>query len=255
MKNLRLLKPIVFIDFETTGLNPWSDRVVDATFLKIHPDGREEVITRLINPEMPIPAEATAVHGISDADVAGKPSFRQCSAEFLAFLGNCDIAGFNVKKYDLPLLETEFKRAGLDFSRQNRAIIDAQIIYHKMEQRTLEAAYRRYCGKELSGGHRSVADVKATVEVLDAQISLYAGLPGDVAGLNEFCRDQGEADWVDTTGKFISIKGEIAFNFGKYKGQRLRDVVKSDRDYLDWIVNKSDFPQEVQEIVRSALHG
>lgn len=253
MKNLKLLKPIVFIDLETTGLNPWSDRIVEATFLKIHPDGERESITELINPEIPIPHEATAIHGITDSDVAGKPNFKQCCAEFIAFIADCDIAGFNVKRFDLPFLETEFRRAGVNFSRQNKSIIDALVIYHKLEQRNLEAAYQRYCGKELSGGHSSSTDVTATVEILDAQIALYAELPKDVCGLHEFCCDPGETNWVDPLGRFVTIDDEITFNFGKHKGERLKDVAKSDRDYLDWILHKSDFSLEVQEIVLSAL--
>jgi len=254
MKNLKLLKPIIFIDLETTGLNPWSDRIVEATFLKIYPDGSEELITKLINPEVPIPDEATAIHGITDSDVAGKPNFNQCSAELIAFIADCDIAGFNVKRFDLTFLETEFRRAGANFSRQNRSIIDAQVIYHKLEQRSLEAAYQKYCGKELSGDHRSVADARATVEILDAQTSSYDELPQDVCGLHEFCCGPGESNWVDTMGRFITVGGEITFNFGKHKGERLKDVVESAPDYLDWILHKSDFSLEVQEIVLSALN-
>jgi DNA polymerase-3 subunit epsilon len=253
VKNLKLLKPIVFIDLETTGLNPWADRIVEATFLKFYPDGNSELITKLINPEVPIPDEATAIHGITDSDVAGKPNFKQCSAELVAFIADCDIAGFNVKRFDLTFLETEFRRAGVNFSRQNRSIIDALVIYHKLEQRNLEAAYQRYCGKELCGGHSSIADVRATVEILDAQISLYAQLPKDVCGLHEFCCDPGETNWVDPLGRFITIGDEITFNFGKHKGERLKDVAKSDPDYLDWILHKSDFSLEVQEIVLSTL--
>jgi DNA polymerase-3 subunit epsilon len=254
MKNLRLLKPIAFVDLETTGLNPWSDRIVEATFLKIHPDGNEELISKLINPEVPIPEEATAIHGITDSDVAGKPNFKQCGAELTAFIADCDIAGFNVKRFDLPFLETEFRRAGIDFSRQNRSIIDAQVIYHKLEQRSLEAAYQKYCGKELGGAHRSVVDVRATVEILDAQISSYAELPKDVCGLHEFCCGPGESNWVDPLGKFIMVEDEITFNFGRYKGERLTDVAKNHPDYLDWILHKRDFSLEVQEIVLRALN-
>lgn len=254
MKNLKLFKPIIFIDLETTGLNPWSDRIVEATFLKIYPDGDEELMTKLINPEVPIPEEAMAIHGITDSDVAGKPNFKQCSSELIAFITDCDIAGFNVKRFDILFLETEFRRAGVKFSRQNRSIIDTQVIYHKFERRNLEAAYQKYCGKELSGGHRATADVRATVGILDAQISLYAELPKDVCGLHEFCCDPGESNWVDTMGRFITVEGEITFNFGKHKGERLEDVVKNDPDYLDWILHKSDFSLEVQEIVLQALN-
>jgi DNA polymerase-3 subunit epsilon len=254
MKNLKLVKPIIFIDLETTGLNPWADRIVEATFLKFYPDGNSELVTKLINPEVPIPEDATAIHGITDSDVVGKPNFGQYSAELAGFIADCDIAGFNVKRFDLPFLETEFRRAGVDFSRQNRFIVDALVIYHKFEQRSLEAAYQRYCGKELSSRHSSLADAKATVEILDAQISLYAELPKDVCGLHEFCCDPGESNFVDKLGNFIIVEDEITFNFGKHKGERLKDVAESAPDYLDWILHKSDFSLEVQEIVLRALN-
>jgi len=253
MKNLELVKPIVFIDLETTGLNPWSDRIVEAAFLKINTDGERESLTKLINPEIPIPAEATAIHGITDSDVAGEPNFKQHSAELVDFIADCDIAGFNVKRFDLPFLETEFRRAGINFSRQNRSILDALVIYHKLEQRNLEAAYQRYCGKELSGGHSSLADVTATVEILDAQIAFYAELPKDVCGLHEFCCEPEETNWVDPLGRFITIEDEIIFNFGKYRGDRLKDVAQSDPGYLQWILHKPDFSLEVHEIVLRAL--
>lgn len=253
MKNLRLLKPIVFIDLETTGLNLSSDRVVEITLLKLDPDGNEKFLTKLISPEIPIPEEATAIHGISDSDVAGELTFTQCAEEIREFMGDSDIGGFNVKGFDLPLLETEFRRAGIKFSRQSRSIIDAMVIYHKFEPRDLRAAYHKYCEKELSNSHSSVADVRATVEILDAQISLYDELSNDVCGLHEFCCAPGESNWVDTSGKFVTIQGEITFNFGKYKGERLKDIAKSDRDYLNWILHKSVFPLEVQEIVLKVL--
>jgi DNA polymerase-3 subunit epsilon len=233
MKNLKLLKPMVLIDLETTGLNPWSDRIVEVTLLRLDPDGNEELFTKLINPCIPIPEEATAIHGISDSDVADKPTFKQCANDIREFIRDYDIGGFNVKRFDLPFLETEFRRAAIKFSRQNRSIIDAQVIYHKFERRDLEAAYRKYCGKELDNRHSSVVDVRATVEILDAQISLYNELPRDVCGLHEFCCAPGESDWVDTSGRFVTLEGEITFNFGKHKGERLKDIAKSDPDYLD----------------------
>lgn len=244
---------MIFIDLETTGLNPWSDRIVEVTLLKVSPNGKEEFITKVINPEIPIPQEVTAIHGISDADVDGKPTFKQCADEIKQFIDDCDISGFNVKRFDLPLLETEFRRVGVKFSRGNRAIIDAQVIYHRFEKRDLEAAYYKYCGKKLDESHSSGIDVRATMEILDAQISFYEELPKDVPGLHEFCCTPGESNWIDTSGRFIAVDGEITFNFGKYKNKRLKDIAKSDPSYLDWMLHKSDFSLEAQEIVLKAL--
>lgn len=244
----------MFLDLETTGLNPWSDRIVEITLLKLYPDGHEEFITDLVNPEIPIPEEAKAIHGIEDSDVADKPTFKQRARYIRDFIGDSDVGGFNVKRFDLPFLETEFRRAAIEFSRQNMSIVDAQVIYHRFEQRDLKAAYHKYCGKELGDVHSSAVDVRATVDILDAQISSYDELPKDVCGLHEFCCAPGESNWVDTTGRFAIVEGEIAFNFGKHKGERLEDVAKNNPDYLDWMLHKSDFSLEVQEIVLKALN-
>jgi len=253
MKNLELLKPIVFVDLETTGLNPSSDRIVEVSLLKIHADGHEDYLAELINPGIPIPEEATAIHGISDSDVAGKPTFKHCASQIKEFIGDHDIGGFNVKRFDLPLLETEFRRAAIKFSRGNRAIVDAQVIYHLFEKRDLEAAYYKYCGKQLDKKHRSDVDVRATVEILDAQVSFYTELPRDTVGLHQLCCAPGESNWIDASGRFVAVEGEITFNFGKYKGKRLKDIAKKDPSYLDWILHNPDFSLETQEIVLKAL--
>ncbi len=173
MKNLRLDRPLAFIDVETTGLNPYSDRIVELSILKIYPDGSEDYKSHRINPQIPIPAEATAIHGITDADVAEEPYFYQYARSIRDFLEDCDIAGFNVIKFDLPCLEAEFARANIEFTRRDRYLIDSQVIYHIREPRTLESAYQKYCGKEMVNAHCAEADAKATAEILDSQLEIY----------------------------------------------------------------------------------
>jgi DNA polymerase-3 subunit epsilon len=215
MKNLKLDRPLVFLDLETTGLNISKDRIVDITVLKIHPDGREKAQTRLINPKMPIPEEATKIHGITDEIVADEPKFKQIAKSFKEFLEDCDICGFNIKRFDIPVLEAEFRRIGIEFSRSGRRIIDTQVIFHKLNPRDLEAAYLKYCDKELENSHTSDADARASAEILDAQLESHLELPRDIESLHEFCCYPEEARWVDQDGKLIWIDGEIAINFGK----------------------------------------
>ena len=255
MKNLKLDKPIVFIDVETTGLSLSMDRIVEITLLKLYPDGKEESFSKLLNPGMLIPKEATEIHGIKDSDVKDMPSFKVCADDISKFLAQCDLGGFNVKRFDLPLLETEFRRASAVFSRQDRMIVDVQVIYHKFERRDLESAYKKYCGKSLDNKHHSEVDVRATVEILDAQVGCYNDLPKDITGLHSFCCDPTESNWIDAGGKFILVDNKVVFNFGKCKGQCLTDVVKTDRDYLLWIIHQSYFPLDVHEIIIKALDG
>lgn len=254
MKNLSLTEPLVFIDLETTGLGISTDRIVEISLLKVNPDSKEELITELINPEMPIPEEATAIHGIKDNDVRDKPLFKQRAQVIADFIVDCDMAGFNIKRFDLPMLEAEFRRANIEFSRKNRSILDIQVIYHKYERRDLEAAYHKYCGKRLEGNHRSKADVKAVLEILDEQVLLYKDLPKDACGIHEFCCEPGESNWIDSGGRFFLLDGEIAFNFGKYRNKYLKDIVKDDPDYLNWVLHNPSFPLEVQEIVLKTLN-
>ncbi len=253
MKNLKLDRPLVFLDLETTGLNISKDRIVDITLLKIHPDGREESKTRLINPEMHIPEESTKIHGITDEKVASEPKFRQIARSFREFLDDCDICGFNIKGFDIPMLEAEFRRAGIEFSRSGRRIIDTQVIFHKLNPRDLEAAYLKYCDKKLENGHTSDADARASAEILDAQLESHDELPRDLESLHQFCCYPEEANWVDQTGKLIWINGEVALNFGKkYRGRLLKEVAEIEPDYLDWIL-KDDFSGKVKDIVSKAI--
>ena len=200
MNNLRFERPMAFIDLETTGLNTSSDRIVELTVLKVYPDGHEELKSHRINPGMSIPTEATEVHGITDADVADEPNFQKYAVSLRDFLDDCDIAGFNVIRYDLPLLKAEFRRVGVEFSSKGRHILDAQVVYHKFEPRDLTAAYRKYCGKDREEAHTSGGDVRAAAEVLDSQLAMYPELPKVVPELHEFC-NPGQSDWVDDEGE------------------------------------------------------
>lgn len=248
MKNLNLDRPLAFIDLETTGLSTSHDRIVELTVLKAHPDGMEELRSRRINPGIPIPKQVTEIHGITDEDVKDEPTFRQYASGLRDFLEGCDLAGFNVKKFDLPLLEAEFKRAGVDFSREGRRIIDAQVIFHTQEPRNLTAAYRKYCGKDLDGAHTSEADIKATAEILASQLDYYPDLPRDIQALHDYCNPR-EPDWVDADGKLIQTDEGIVFGFGQYRGKLLTDIARLDLGYLEWIVG-GDFSEEVRKTVQ-----
>ena len=254
LKNLHIERPLAFIDVETTGLNPYSDRIVELSILKIHPDGTNEYHSRTINPGIPIPPDATAIHGITDEDVASKPQFGQYAKSIRNFLEGCDIAGFNVIRFDLPFLEAEFARANVGFSRQGRYLIDSQIIYHQRDPRDLQAAYQKYCGKEMVNAHRAEEDAKAAAEILNGQLETYLDLPRDVAGLCALCYKVKE-NIVDAEGKFIWVEGEAVCNFGKkHKGSTLKNIAIEDPDYLSWIAN-ADFSIEVKELAINALNG
>jgi len=254
LKNLKLERPIAFIDVETTGTNPNYDRVVELSILRIQPDGREEYKSHRVNPGVPIPADATAVHSITDADVTGLPMFRQYAKSVRDFLEGCDIAGFNIIKFDLPCLEAEFSRAGVEFSRRGRNLVDSMVIYHQRDPRDLQAAYRKYCGGEMVNAHVAEEDAKAAAAILDGQLEIYRDLPRDAAGLCTLCYKV-EENCVDVDGKFIWVEGEAVCNFGKkYKGRRLREIATEDPSYLSWIAG-ADFSIEVKEIATKALSG
>lgn len=244
--NLELKRPIVFFDLETTGVNVMEDRIVEISIVKVtpgHEDNPEEK-TRRINPEMHIPEGATAVHHITDEDVANCPTFKQIARSLADFMTGCDIAGFNSNRFDIPLLSEEFARAGVDFDFHRARFIDVQTIYHKMEPRTLSAAYRFYCGKELEGAHGANADTLATYEVLKAQLERYADLPRDVEKLSEFSQQFRN---VDLAGRLIyDDQGREIINFGKYKGKVASEVLKNDSGYLGWIL-QGDFPSDTKK--------
>jgi len=254
LKNLNLERPIAFIDVETTGLDPHSDRIVEISMIKVRPDGEEEHFSHRINPGIPIPPGVTAIHGISDEDVAGEPTFRQRAKKIRDFLDGCDIGGFNVIGFDLPCLESEFERAGLKFSREGRYLVDTQVIYHQREPRDLKSAYMKYTGKKMANHHRSEEDARASAEVLVGQLKMYPDLPKSVAELGELCCRNNE-NCVDREGKFISVEGEAVCNFGrKHKGRRLREIAEQDPDYLFWITRAS-FSAVVHAVAAKALLG
>lgn len=249
---LKLHRPLAVIDLETTGLNPDQDRIIEIAILKILPDGETVKYVKRLNPQIPIPAEATAVHGIRNQDVAGEPSFQKVAHEMADLLKECDLAGFNVLKYDLRLLRREFERSGIDFSTKDRAIVDAKQIYHSKERRDLEAACRFYLDEEHVHAHTALDDVLATWRVLNAQLARYSDLPRDPAGLDRIFND---VRFVDSDGKFEWRGLNAAFSFGKYRGRILQEIAKEDPEYLSWIAEKGDFPKEAKRIARDALNG
>lgn len=235
---LNLKNPLVFFDLETTGTNINTDRIVEICYLKVYPNGNEESKTMRINPEMHIPEEASAVHGIVDADVADCPTFKAVAKNIAHDIEGCDLAGFNSNRFDIPVLAEEFLRAGVDIDISRRKMIDVQVIFHKMEQRTLSAAYKFYCGKNLDDAHTAEADTRATYEVLKAQLDRYPELENDMAFLANYSSFNRN---VDFAGRMVyNDQGEEVFNFGKYKGQRVVDVLKRDTGYYGWMMN-SDF--------------
>jgi DNA polymerase III subunit epsilon len=253
LKNLEIDRPIAFLDVETTGLSVSADRIVEMSILKVEPDGSQEQKTRRFNPGRPIGSGATEVHGITDKDVADEPEFRQVAAGLRSYLEGCDIAGFGVSRFDLPLLEAEFRRARVEFSREGRRVIDTMVIYHTKEPRDLSAAYARYTGKEIERPHAAEDDARAAAEVLDAQLALYPDLPKTAAALHRFCNPD-QDNWVDPDGRLALVDGEVTINFGQHKGESLKDVAEMEPDYLKWVLDQ-DFSGQVRAMVAAALDG
>ncbi|OUR95578.1 DNA polymerase III subunit epsilon [Flavobacteriales bacterium 34_180_T64] len=244
--NLNLSKPICFFDLETTGINISKDRIVEISILKVYPDGTEEKKTWKVNPEMAIPKETTAIHGISDADVADKPTFKELAKEVHLMIKDADLGGFNSNRFDIPLLAEEMLRADLDFDMKNRVSVDVQTIFHKMEQRTLVAAYKFYCDKNLEDAHSAEADTMATFEVLKAQLSKYDALENNTKFLADYSSRKKFADFAG----FINYneEGEECFSFGKHKGKRVLDVLKDEPGYFGWLLN-ADFPLYTKKVL------
>lgn len=253
MKNLRLDRPLVVFDLETTGTDPATDRIVEISALRIEPDGTRLVKTRRLDPERPIPPGATAVHGIGDDDVRGAPTFRQISRSLLDWLAGADLAGFNICRFDVPLLDREFRDCGLDLELGGRRVLDAMVVFHRKEPRDLGAALRFYCGREHTAAHSAEADVEAALDVLDAQLGRYTDLPTSVAELAAWTQGS-RPDGIDVRGKFVWRDGEAVFAFGKHEGTPLRQVAAAAPDYLEWILG-SDFPDDARAIVAGALRG
>ena len=242
---LNLKRPIVFFDLETTGTNITNDRIVEISVVKVLPDGSEIVKTRRINPGCPIPAEATAVHHITDEDVKDQPEFRKVARSLADFFAGCDIAGFNSNRFDIPLLDQEFQRAGVDFDFSKARFVDVQTIFHKKEQRTLVAAYKFYCGKDLGDeAHSAAGDTMATYEVLKAQLDRYEDLPNDIEALSEFSSQNRNVDFM---GRLIyDEQRREVINFGKYKGRLAEEVLKNDPGYYSWIM-QGDFTKNTKD--------
>jgi len=240
---LQLTRPLAVIDLETTGTNLGSDRIVEIALVKIMPDGKKMVKHKLINPEIPIPKGASDIHGITDEKVKDAPVFRQVANELRQFLDNCDLAGYNSNRFDIPLLVEEFLRIGIEFETKGRRMVDVQKVFHMMEQRTLSAAYRFYCNKNLEGAHGAEADAAATLEVLEAQLNKYPQLGMDVDSILKFT---GEDVIVDFARRFVMDNGVEIFNFGKHKGRPVAEVLKAEPQYYDWMM-KGDFPLHTKQ--------
>ena len=235
---LNLKNPLVFFDLETTGIDIVKDRIIEISYVKVFPNGKEESKTMRINPGMPIPPASTAIHGITDDDVKDCPLFKNVAKQLAAQIEGCDLAGYNSNRFDIPLLAEEFLRAGVDIDLTRRKFIDVQTIFYKMEQRTLAAAYKFYCQKSLENAHTAAADTQATYEVLMAQLDRYPELQNDIAFLAEYSSFNKN---VDFAGRMVyDDNGVEVFNFGKYKGMSVTDVLKRDPGYYSWILN-SDF--------------
>jgi DNA polymerase-3 subunit epsilon len=244
---LKLIRPLAFIDLETTGVNFIKDRIIEIAVLKLMPDGNIHEKQTRINPCIPIPAQVTAIHGIKDEDVKDAPTFEKIAKQYFIFLDDCDFAGFNSTRFDIPILLEEFYRAGVIFDVSHRKFIDVQRIYHNLEPRNLTAAYKYYCETELESAHNAMIDVKATYAVLKAQLDRYPEhLQNDIDFLHQFTKD---GDYVDL-GKRMYFENEIEmFNFGKHKGKVVTEVFKIEPSYYDWLI-KGEFPLDFKEKVK-----
>jgi DNA polymerase III subunit epsilon len=247
---LQLTKPLAVIDLETTGVSLGSDRIVEIAIVKIMPDGSKIVKRKLLHPEMPIPAGSSAIHGITDEMVKDAPTFKQVANELKQFIENCDLAGYNSNRFDIPLLAEEFLRIGMDFDCKGRRLVDVQKIFHQMEQRTLSAAYKFYCEKTLEDAHSAEADATATWEVLEAQLVKYPQLGDNIESILKFL---GEEQIVDFARRFAFENGVEIFNFGKYKGRAVAEVLKAEPQYYDWMM-KGDFPMHTKQKLTEILN-
>lgn len=243
MTMLQLTRPLAIIDLETTGVNLGTDRIIEIAIVKVLPDCKRMVKRKLINPEVPISQGSTDIHGITNEMVKDAPTFRQVANELKQFLDNCDLAGYNSNRFDIPMLVEEFLRIGMDFDGKGRKLLDVQKIFHMMEQRTLSAAYRFYCNKELEGAHGAEADASATWEVLVAQVVKYPQLGTNIEAILKFI---GEEQVVDFARRFVLENGVEVFNFGKYKGKAVAEVLRAEPQYYDWMM-KGDFPLHTKQ--------
>ena len=250
---MKLERDLAFFDLEATGTDPQHDRIVSAAVVRLSAAGERMRWSTLVNPEMPIPREATAVHHITDDMAAKAPLFRAVAPEFLGKLEGADWGGFGVTRYDVPMLVNECRRVGVPLSMEGRRILDAQVIFHKKEPRNLTAALKLYCGRSLENAHSADADAEASLDVFLTQLERYKDLPSDFDGIARFCAP-GDSNGVDPGGRFVWRHGEAAFNFGKYRTRSLREVLSSDRGYVEWAARTQDMGAAA-EICREALQG
>lgn len=249
-----LERPLAFMDLETTGLSTVSDRIVELAVIRVTPQGDVLEAVRRFNPGIPISPEATAVHGISDDDVADEPPFQARAKSLSDLLEGCDLAGFNIRRFDLPLLLAEFKRAGLPFAIEGRRLIDSQVIFHREEPRDLSAAARYYLGRDHEEAHTALGDIRTTAAVLSAQLQKYSGLPRTLDGLHAYC-DEVSPFQTELDRWFLRRGGELVFRRGKHRGAALEKVAATAPDYLRWMLGAEDMDEEVLRVVREALEG
>lgn len=253
-RTLQLQRPIAFFDLETTGLDTDNDRIVEICVVKWQPNGDREIKTRRVNPLRPIPPDATAVHGIGDADVADCPDFGKLAKGLHALLDGCDLGGYNIERFDVPMLQAEFKRHQLVWPADWTQIVDVYGIFASRERRDLAAAVQFYCGHDLEDAHSAQADVLATIDVLHGQLQRYADLPNDVATLHAQAHPV-DPNAIDPEGKFVWRDGEAVINFSKIKGMPLREMAIHERGFLRWMLDKGKFGDKAREIARNALQS
>lgn len=250
--NLKLQRPLAVFDLETTGLNITQDRIVEIAIIKIYPNGKEEEFHSLVNPEIKIPEEVSLIHHIYDNDVVGKPTFKEIAKKVTDFIDDADLVGFNSNKFDIPVLSEELLKVGSDFDMSNRKFIDIQNIFHKMEQRTLSAAYKFYCNKEIENAHSALDDTKATWEVMKAQIEKYNDLENNVEFLSDFSK-AGNNTALDFAGRLaINKQNEVVYNFGKNKGKTIKEVSESEPGYYGWMM-QADFPLYTKQCLKKEM--
>ena len=250
--NLSLTRPLAIFDLETTGLNITKDRIVEIAIIKVHPNGNEEYFNKRINPDMPIPEETSLIHGIYDKDIENEPKFSEIADELVTFIGDADLAGYNSNKFDIPVLSEELLRVGNTFDVSNRKFVDVQNIFHKMEQRTLAAAYKFYCNKEIENAQNALADTTATWEVLKAQIEKYESLEKNINSLSDFSK-AGNYNLLDFAGRLaINDDGEAIYNFGKNKGKTVKEIAISEPGYYGWMLN-ADFPLYTKQCLKKEM--
>ena len=243
---LSLTRPICFFDLETTGVNVSKDKIVEISILKVFPNGNKESKTWLVNPEMPIPPQTTAVHGITDDKVANEPTFKQLSKSIYEMIKGSDLAGFNSDRFDIPLLAEEMLRAEIDVDFKKFLTVDVQTIFHKMEKRNLSAAYKFYCGKELENAHSAEADTTVTYEVLKAQIEKYDDLENDITNLSAFSTRRKSVDFAGFI--LVDDDGDPSFSFGKHKGRKVNEILDKEPGYFSWLLN-ADFPLYTKKVL------